>query len=751
MNSNFAKIIEPSDKITFLVGAGISMDAPSNLPSAKKFLETLARLCVPAEEINIILHKESLRYEIFVEQLQRYIDKSLSFLDFLEQRMKPNLIHYFLGHNITIKNQVITTNFDYLIECALINILSNEERRQINPIILKKQYLDLNQINDVANIKQFSFFKLHGSKRNLITEKNTSESLVTTISSLGKDREEGDTFAIEPYKKPIISKIIKDRVLIIIGYSGSDDFDITPFLKEIAIYKKIIWIDHISKTGLEDIEIERFDSVLNLDLSKQEKFLYDIKKKHNIETFLIKSNTKTFISEFLWPKILLSIPITEVKVEDEMKYPDFSEWIKSLDEYKNIDLITQYKFAGDIYHTLSDWKNARRVWQKGLELAKSMNDLKGEAEFLTNIASFSSSELSRIQCIEKLGEAKEIFTKLNDYEGQSSCLNNIGTFYSSQADFKNAINFYMESLKLNEENDDLKGCIGPLLNLGVVHGKMGNQDKALDYYQKVINIVNKTGDLQFKAKALMDIGVVHKVSGAFEKALKFFEEALQIDILLGTLPEQTVTLNYIGLIYQDLGDYEKAFEFFNKGLDLATEINDYESIASLLHMIGNLQDFLKNEEEATKSWGKALEIYEEHDMLLNKANLLNSMGSSAYNLGKYNDALSLFRQSLEIAEKIGDINFIVDIHNSIAVVSYTIEDYERAYNSYLKILDLLKDGDDIERKAKYLRSMGISYYKYTEDGETAISILKDAQELYEKLGDAQTKEEIKNDIESIQN
>ncbi|TXT61152.1 MAG: putative Tetratricopeptide repeat protein [Promethearchaeota archaeon] len=749
MNSIFDKIIEPTEKFTFLVGAGISMDTPSRVPSAKKFVETLVRLCVPVKEIDSILQKESLRYEVFIEQIQQYIDKSLRFLDFLETKMEPNIIHYFLAHNIiNNKNHVITTNFDYLIEYALVKLLSKEEKKKINPIILRKQYLDLNQINDLTNITQFLLFKLHGSKRNLITEQNTFESLVTTISSLGKGREEGETFNIEPYKKPIISKIIKDRALVILGYSGSDDFDITPFLKEIIQYKKIIWIDHIPES--EDIEINNFNSVQNSDLSKQEKFLYHIKNTHNIETSLIKANTKTFISEFLWPRILQSVEITKIKSEDDMNYLDFDEWIKTLDEYKNIDIITQYKFAGYLYYSLSDWRNALRVWQKGLEMAKSMNDIKGEAEFLTNVASLPSSELTLDKRLENLEIAKELYNNLNDYEGQSSCLNNIGIIYSNNVDFKNAINYYLESLKLNEIHDDLEGSIVPLLNLGATYGKMGNQDKALDYYQRVISIVNKTGDLQHKAQALMNIGVVYKASGENEEALKFFEDALKIDILLGTLPEQTVRLNYIGLLYQELGDYDKALDFFNRGLYLATEINDYESKVSLLHMIGNLYAFLNNEEEATNNWENALKICEEQDMIHNKINILNSMGSSAYNLGNYDDALELFNRSLEVAQRIGDKNFIIEMYNSIAVVSHSIQDYERAYNSYLMILDLLKDEDNIESKAKYLRSMAISYYSYTQDGEMAIEILKEAQEIYERLGDAQTKEEIKKDIEQIQ-
>ena len=68
------KLIKPSDKITFLVEAGISMENPSNIPSAKEFVEHLIRLSVPFDEVNPILEEESLRYEGFVEVIQKDIE-----------------------------------------------------------------------------------------------------------------------------------------------------------------------------------------------------------------------------------------------------------------------------------------------------------------------------------------------------------------------------------------------------------------------------------------------------------------------------------------------------------------------------------------------------------------------------------------------------------------------------------------------------------------------------------------------------
>jgi len=168
-------------------------------------------------------------------------------------------------------------------------------------------------------------------------------------------------------------------------------------------------------------------------------------------------------------------------------------------------------------------------------------------------------------------------------------------------------------------------------------------------------------------------------------------------------------------------------------------------------MIGNLHNILNNPEEANKNWVLALNICNKHDLITYKANILNTMGTSAYNLADYNVALDRFNLALEVAQIIGDKDFIIDTYNSIAVVSHTLQNYKKAYEIYIKILDLLKSEDDDERKARYLRNMANSYYSYTSDSETAIAILKDAQELYEKIGDLQSKNDIEKDIEFIEN
>ena len=113
---------------TFLIGAGISMEAPSNLPSAREIVTRLVELCAPEECHNEILSLESLRFEMVVEHLKSKsnIDKNLEFMEYFAEVTTPNLIHLFLAKMVINgegKHKVITTNFDYLIEYAFKSLL----------------------------------------------------------------------------------------------------------------------------------------------------------------------------------------------------------------------------------------------------------------------------------------------------------------------------------------------------------------------------------------------------------------------------------------------------------------------------------------------------------------------------------------------------------------------------------------------------------------------------------------------------
>ena len=243
-------IILYTSNITFLVGAGISLNPPSNVPPANEMIDALlGYLCPEEENEKIKALSKSIQFEMLIEHFESVYSK-LEFLDYLEEIKSFNFIHLFLAKAIINGNIVLTTNFDYLIEYALLRVIKEKDRSNIIPIITKSDYQQYAKIiHDLIRDRKLPLVKLHGSKKNVITGEICHGCIVSTIRGLLKEKEWNTVFQFEPYKAPLFVDAIKGRCLIVLGYSGSDEFDLIPTLTELKDIESVIWIQQKKKWG----------------------------------------------------------------------------------------------------------------------------------------------------------------------------------------------------------------------------------------------------------------------------------------------------------------------------------------------------------------------------------------------------------------------------------------------------------------------------------------------------------------------
>lgn len=103
--------------------------------------ELIRYSCSESEIENILklIDNNSIRFESLIEIIKDNFDKDLKSIDYFGQCNHPNIQHYFLAQKIKKGNYVMTTNFDHLIEIALIKIGINKEK--IDVIITKNDFL----------------------------------------------------------------------------------------------------------------------------------------------------------------------------------------------------------------------------------------------------------------------------------------------------------------------------------------------------------------------------------------------------------------------------------------------------------------------------------------------------------------------------------------------------------------------------------------------------------------------------------
>ncbi len=706
---NIESLFTPKRRYTFLVGAGISMDPPTNMPSARQIVRNLLELCAPLEEVENLLSLEMLRFELVVEKIQDVFDKDLKFLDYLEYVTEPNPIHLFLSNAIIRGNYVVSTNFDYMIERALLQVLNKKWHQDIIPVISKEDFIIYQDPKDLIQSNQYPIYKIHGSKRNIINGKDTKESLITTISALGKDRVEGETFAIEPYKKPAVFNLMNKRTLVVMGYSGSDDFDIGPALREMPFLNRLIWIEHSLIDQTEIVKMKKKEKLnFKEKQSHLEHLLEEISSSGDFEVVLIKTNTSKFVQTNLWNIFLPYLPINEINFQESKEIiPIFSEWVKSI--YKNTPLVEKYKFASQLFYYLKELEATKRCSQRGILITEQTNDVSSKSYFLNFLGMINQITGNYERALQNYEDAFQIDKSLKDIAGKATDLNNIGSIYLTLGKYEDALQNYQQALDIVERQGDLSSKVTCKNNIGRVHEIRNEFDLALKNYLEAVKITEKVGDLNRKAALLNNIGMIYKTRNEYNQSLEYYHEALRISDLLGDLYGKIILLNNMGRIYDEYKDYEKALEKYNESVQIAEQLGDLSKKAGSINNIGSVYLAQGKVDMALEKYQEALNIEERLGDPLMKIIYLNNIGMIHNNRANYNLAREKYIEALIIADNIGDLSKKGLLLTKIGAINMIQEDFQSALQKYEEAVLIFGNLGELSNKAASLSNIGRIY------------------------------------------
>jgi tetratricopeptide (TPR) repeat protein len=775
ITSEIKNLFNEDQSYTFLVGAGISMDPPSCVPSARMFVKDLFKYYAPEEEIGMLSQLDSLRYEFLVEKIQNLFDKELRFLDYLDEVKEPNANHIFLANMIMRLDPVLTTNFDYLLEMGLKVKLSqfritHPYHQKVMIIITKEDY--------GKNIQfQFPIIKIHGSKWDCIKGRPTKDSLITTMSALGKDREKGKTFAIEPYKKKLIDKIMLYRNLVVMGYSGSDDFDISPMLKELNGLKRIIWIEHA--VDMQGEEISKYLPVgssklqINSSFSKQDLLLIELASEKNIEVFKITTNTINFVKTKLAP--IFKENFETLNEEQIRKIPSFSEYMK--ENYFAASESSKYRLAHEIYNELGHTEDAERTALRGLDLAKNEKNDINELYFTNAIGLISLNIGQPENAIEHFEKSLQLTESLNQINEKIGVLLNMGEYYRKKGDLRNALKYIIDASNLTTEQTPGILNFSILNSLGVIYRENGDIQNAIKSIEQALEIAERTGDLSSKALCYNNLAGIYFSQGLLDPALKNASEALRIDELLGDLDDMASNLNTIGNIYMIAGYNNEALSYLERAYKIADKIKKLRIKSLAGNAIGVINFKMGKLDEAMRFYNDSYKIRKDTDDLSGQATSLNNIGLIFRARGDYEKAYNYFNQSIEIAEKMGEKTHLAvrygnrgSIYEARREFEKALEEYKKAHamarsqenlheaanqlfniggilgdmgkhdeciDTYTKALSIMEDLKIKPGIAKALNNLGTVLYKFKKDYEKSINLLERAVTIYKEIGDYQ--------------
>mgnify|MGYP001810103704 CR=1 FL=1 len=245
---NFISRILNSDvstnNISIFCGAGISMN--SGLPTANGLLKEIFNGIGADEYINIDDIIKKLPFEAIVERMVDYTQNNDILTFFADNSLQPNSNHHFIVKMIMdgFVERIYTPNFDLLFEKVA------KGYSKLFTVLHKESEFTNHNLND----KNVKLIKIHGSAHDIDSMKITLKSVANKTQIEARNNVISNAFDSG-----------KPQVIVFLGYSCSDFFDIVPAIQSIKNSNtEIIFVQHGDVYKENDInKLEKIKEVEN--------------------------------------------------------------------------------------------------------------------------------------------------------------------------------------------------------------------------------------------------------------------------------------------------------------------------------------------------------------------------------------------------------------------------------------------------------------------------------------------------------
>ena len=756
-------LLGENQKLTFLVGAGCSVDAPSSQPAGRSMMEAMIKFICAESEVDKILKITDLRFEALVEIIRDNLDPDLRIIDYYGLCNKPNLQHFYLAEMINQGQFVMTTNFDFLIEHALLQLGIPKDNIKI--VITKEDFENYNNPPHLFNNEFMSIYKIHGSTKNIITNESTRDTLVATIQAFGSNKEGMSVFQVEPFKRPLFDNISNERSLIVMGYSGSDDFDVVPTLKKLQNIENIIWINFVwDDKGKELIcEIESDDIEASQNIEKVNQILSEIKQINNAKhVYRIDANTSRLIKQILpnipnlsqenfkippfeWLRENISTPNELMKyfipqtiyfdfnlMEDSLRCArellHISERIKD-----EVMIIKSLNLIGKIHHEQGDYSEALKLYNQALKLAEKVEPKEWKAACFNNIANIFNAWGKYSDALNYFKQALPLFKQINDYFSMAITLRNMSSIQKNMGNITAALEYATNALQIFDQLGKLSDKADMLMIIGMIQLSLGNVDAAFRNYEESLHINDLLSDLDGKVAVLNTIGELFRAIGRFYEALDYFNQALVIAEKIGDISKRASTLNNIGLIYTNLSNFSEAMNFYEASLKLVEKLNDPLIEATTYNNIGTVYFYQKNHSKAMKIWERALKIFNKVGYQLGKTNTLINLGKVYREKGDLKKALKSFEEASVISTQMNQPHLQAKCFEEIGMILEDLRELSESLKMYENALSIYKQVGDQVGIAGVIHNIGTIDF-YQENYQAAIQKYEEALQILYQIG-----------------
>jgi tetratricopeptide (TPR) repeat protein len=668
------------NRFAIFCGAGISKN--SGLPQANALeCSILENLEMEKEDREgFVLTKRP--FEAFMETISDNLD--ISDLLKLFTLAKPNSTHRLIAilAKMGIVQMLITTNFDNCIEQAF-------EMEGL------RKGIDYDTIYNETDFDKFksrgkeviTLIKIHGTAENIPSVRTTLKQIAARALSMKRAGVLRDFFSD-----------YSTNTVLIMGYSCSDIFDITPILEAIKEPRnRVLFIDHVSHLSIPEIE--------NIGMKQDNNPFKKFKGER------IKVDTDLFVSAM---SDALRISLNPEKKD---KMIDWQNYVNVF--FKNVkerDPSLQYALSGQLLVSNMQIKSAIKYYEKALEISHKIGFAFGIAR--------SSSQLAI--CYDMLGKHDK------------------------------AISFVNRTIEISDLNRSAEQWLGARMNLATYYYNSGRLEEGFKLAKQILNESKQLNEIKLLAGSYELLGRYYNHIGNAEEALSNLKTALPLFESEGDINAQISCLGNIAGCFQSKRNYKESIEIYNRSLKLSIDLGNPLYIAKCYSSIGSCYRALADPKEALLWLSKARNVLQDSGLLGELGYCLREMAIVLSDLGNPERSVELYEEAVSCFEKTGDKDGIIRTLGEIGVFHLNYGRTKQAMEYYNRALNFVNGLEDTSTVAWLYRNLAGCFAK-DKDFKNANFYLDQAVRISDTIRDKDGQEQavklrnlISRDSENIQ-
>lgn len=225
-------------------------------------------------------------------------------------------------------------------------------------------------------------------------------------------------------------------------------------------------------------------------------------------------------------------------------------------------------------------------------------------------------------------------------------------------------------------------------NQGWLEESTASYATARDHYEAALETFESSGSTHNAAHLQNALGNLVRKQGLFADARSYHESALRTHEEVGDRHAIAITLNNLGLVAWRQSDYDDAREYFEESIDIGTQLQDTFNVARRRHNLANVFREQGDYDHASSLYDEALPVFEDNDSSHMVAIARHDMAKLANRRGQYETAREYCTDALSTYEENNHEHHAGAARNVLGLVSTKMGAYGDALQYFDTALEL---------------------------------------------------------------